>query len=620
MPVHTGKDAKGCFAQWGSQKKYYFTCGNEAARKRAQSKAEAQGRAVRAQGWTGNQEDSTMAKHFARIVTNIKPIVRNDRMEGRDWLVVPTVMMVEGVHNGSDGPILYPADELAKLPVAWNHKPVVVYHPIVNGQSTTACDPIELTTRKIGVMMNTSWDGKLKTESWLQPERIEQVDKRVGEALNKAEMMEVSIGVYMDLERTEGEWNGEAYAGIARNLVPDHLAVLPDLVGACSIADGAGLLRTNANGTDFVLIIDDVDVTEDYIRVRQKDPGTFKEGSFRTIWISRSKGIKSVIGKLKSPPEGQENSTVVQTYLFDREKWDQTKAKAWVKKHEGTTNVTQVVLNEIGHNALWRLLDQALKDKLGGKDWEKNGFTVWVEEVYDESVIYSKEGQLYRLNYTQKDGGVELTGEPEEVVQIREYRTKQGAFIGNKRKGVSMDRKKIIDGLIENQATEFTEEDRKGLEAMTDVGLQFLVDRTKALAPVTPPAPAPAVTAAVPAVPVVPVVAAAVPAKKTFEQYMAELPPEIQAVVTNARVAEMREKERLIAIITANKRCTFTADGLKLKDVAELTALATLAEQPQPETLRLYTGQNPVVDQGTITEEPLLVPAMNFGKEKSKAV
>ena len=28
MPVHTGKDNQGCFAQWGSQKKYYYNCIN----------------------------------------------------------------------------------------------------------------------------------------------------------------------------------------------------------------------------------------------------------------------------------------------------------------------------------------------------------------------------------------------------------------------------------------------------------------------------------------------------------------------------------------------------------------------------------------------------------------
>jgi len=46
MPVHTGKDSKGCFAQWGSQAKYYYTCGNEAGRKKAKQKAYLQGAAI----------------------------------------------------------------------------------------------------------------------------------------------------------------------------------------------------------------------------------------------------------------------------------------------------------------------------------------------------------------------------------------------------------------------------------------------------------------------------------------------------------------------------------------------------------------------------------------------
>ncbi|GAG82210.1 unnamed protein product, partial [marine sediment metagenome] len=39
MPVRTGKDSKGCYAQWGSQKKYYYACGNASARSSAKTKA-----------------------------------------------------------------------------------------------------------------------------------------------------------------------------------------------------------------------------------------------------------------------------------------------------------------------------------------------------------------------------------------------------------------------------------------------------------------------------------------------------------------------------------------------------------------------------------------------------
>ena len=51
MPTHFGKDSKGCFAQWGSQKKYYYECGNEQAKAAAKAKADRQGRAAYAGGY-----------------------------------------------------------------------------------------------------------------------------------------------------------------------------------------------------------------------------------------------------------------------------------------------------------------------------------------------------------------------------------------------------------------------------------------------------------------------------------------------------------------------------------------------------------------------------------------
>jgi hypothetical protein len=179
-----------------------------------------------------------------RIVINLKAKTRYETMEDEQYLVVPMVMLVEGVHNGSLGPLLYPKEELKQLPQVWNHKPVVVYHP----QTGTACVPNILTSSKIGIIMNAKWDGnKLKAEAWLKEDRIKKVDTRILEKIQNGEPVEISTGLYTENEMVAGEWQGEKYVGIARNYKPDHLAVLPDLKGACSIADGAGLLR-NASG------------------------------------------------------------------------------------------------------------------------------------------------------------------------------------------------------------------------------------------------------------------------------------------------------------------------------------------------------------------------------------
>jgi hypothetical protein len=194
-----------------------------------------------------------MKKKLQKITANFTGVTRNDTMEGRDFLVAPMIMLLEGVHQGSNGPLYYPAEELSKTPQVWNMKPVVVYHPQVDGQGISACDPDVLTNRKIGVIMNTIFEGgKLKAEAWLEVNRMEKVDKRVAEAVENGTMLELSTGLFTDNEDVAGEWNGEKYDAIARNYRPDHLAILPDVKGACSIEDGAGFLRLNEAGDNIV--------------------------------------------------------------------------------------------------------------------------------------------------------------------------------------------------------------------------------------------------------------------------------------------------------------------------------------------------------------------------------
>lgn len=183
------------------------------------------------------------------VTINFKANVRFDMMESREYLVAPCVSIVEGVHAGSNGPLYYPAEELAKTPQVWNHKPVVVYHPQINGQGVSACDPAILSTRKIGLMMNTEFDPEingLRHEIWIDVAKCAEVDERVLDAVHNCEIMECSTGLWTDNEAAEGEWEGEPYSIIARNFRPDHLALLPDKIGACSVADGAGFMRVNS--------------------------------------------------------------------------------------------------------------------------------------------------------------------------------------------------------------------------------------------------------------------------------------------------------------------------------------------------------------------------------------
>jgi len=609
MPTHSGKDAKGCFQQWGGHgKKYYYTCGDDAARSRATKKANAQGRAAHAAGYVGNLQQGAN-KMFQYIVTNLKPVVRHDSMEDRDWLVGPVQMITEGVHNGSDGPIFYPAAELAKMTAVWNHKPVVVYHPQRNGIGVSACDPVELTARKIGVLMKTTFNDeskKLGAEAWLDPSRIRTVDNRVAEAIENNEVMEVSTGLFMDLERTPGEWNGESYIGTARNIQPDHLAVLPDLKGACSIADGAGLLRMNQSGDDLIIIENDVDVTEEYIRMQQKEPGPFVEGSFKTIWLNKLKGIKVVIGNVKG-----EGNTIVQAYLFKRDKWDFGKAQTWVAKYKGVTNVSTIIMNEISYDSVQTLLRGALIAK------EDNA---WITDVFDTYFIYEKDGKLYRQNYKIDKGQVRLEGLSVSVERQVTY--KEITLSTNKEnpilKGKKMDKEKIVNELIENERTSWTEEHRSVLMALDEVVLTNMhadvAELTKS-PDVNKPEDKPNPAAPLPVANAQP---AAAPKAMTEDEYIANAPLTLREGMLEAKRTAAEVRKNLIEAITANKRNIFTKEYLATKSVEDLRGIANLAteENIAPRTIPIFLGQN---GAGTDDKpvEPLALPTMNFDKKAS---
>lgn len=169
-------------------------------------------------------------------------LVRKENLEDEEHLVVSVVMLVEGVLNR----ILYTKEELNMTPSAWNYKPSVINHP----ESVTATTESYLNSNGVGKVMNTEVDlkgnnglARLKAELWIKESRLNKISPNVLERINKREMIEVSTGLWLQLEPTRGEFNGKEYDGIARNLVPDHLAILPDSIGASSVEDGAGLVR-----------------------------------------------------------------------------------------------------------------------------------------------------------------------------------------------------------------------------------------------------------------------------------------------------------------------------------------------------------------------------------------
>jgi hypothetical protein len=185
------------------------------------------------------------------IVANLAGQSRHVTQNGREYIVAPLILIVPGVLSGSNGPLLYPPEEVAADPLAWNNMPLVAYHPTKNGVPVSARDPEILESRGIGYVFRTHVsNGRLKAEGWFDVELTRKVDTylpdnaKILPRLEAGLPIELSTGLFTYNEPApEGAtWNGIAYSATARNYRPDHVAVLPDQVGACSLRDGCGVM------------------------------------------------------------------------------------------------------------------------------------------------------------------------------------------------------------------------------------------------------------------------------------------------------------------------------------------------------------------------------------------
>lgn len=177
------------------------------------------------------------------INSRSKRIVEN----GIEYIVVPMTMIVPGVLNGSEGPIYYPAVEVSLSTSLWQDIPIVIYHPNVNGKYVSAQHPGVIESSGVGFLRNprTNNKGNLVADGWIDVKRISDIYPSVLARIESNKKVELSTGLSITknlLSQVHRDLKGREYQVEATNLIPDHLAILPDQKGACSISDGCGVL------------------------------------------------------------------------------------------------------------------------------------------------------------------------------------------------------------------------------------------------------------------------------------------------------------------------------------------------------------------------------------------
>ena len=176
----------------------------------------------------------------------ISQLLRRRSVDNTAYIIAPIISAREGVMNG----VLYLAEELERSAPAWDGQPAPLGHPtdsagnFVSAHSAGA-PPAAATIRA------SRWSAKttsLKHEVWID---VAAATALGGEwltllaRLERGDVIDVSTGLYAEMEPATGARNGEPFTAIARNIQPDHIAILLNEVGACSLRDGCGLPRVN---------------------------------------------------------------------------------------------------------------------------------------------------------------------------------------------------------------------------------------------------------------------------------------------------------------------------------------------------------------------------------------
>jgi len=171
--------------------------------------------------------------------------VRTDIVGDTNHLVVPVVMLVEGVVNEQ----FISAQVLKDSASSWNGRPVVINHPNNGSRPISALDPRVLARIQVGTLFNARLEGnKLKADLWIDQEKVQTMSRETQDLIKRLEMglpVEVSTGYFASVEMRRGTFQGDHFNEVDRRIFPDHLALLTDEQGACSWEDGCGAPRLN---------------------------------------------------------------------------------------------------------------------------------------------------------------------------------------------------------------------------------------------------------------------------------------------------------------------------------------------------------------------------------------
>ncbi len=469
--------------------------------------------------------------------------IRREEKKGSQFIVVPIIALVEGVHSGSNGPIFYPASEIERTAGDWNGVPLTVPHPEdFGGNPVSVLNPEILKTFAVGTFENTVFfDGKLRGEGWINLERIEEIAPEILHMLQEGVPIEVSTGLFSTNDEQAGNFFGEDFDGTVGDFVPDHLALLPNDEGACSFKDGCG------------------------IRNNKKECETCK--------LNIEKG-------------GEKNVLIKGFSLKALEAMNESELKEFKESciiFKGT-----LITNELSHSKLREQLISAVNDM------DKPGAMHFLREVFNGHFIFEKIEENSRKLFTQKfsinkDDEIKIKGNSTEVKERIEFIPVDNS--NSDKEAVMKKREELVKALIENKDTPYDAEDTELLTNMGEEKFEKVVkfvnckcnekkEEKETPEPVTNKEEEKEEEKEEV------IVNKEKEKKMSDEELLNNLSPGTKASIDRGRQKYEEEKTFLINGLMKNPRNTFKEEDLKKKDVEELESLCSLAKIP------VYLGNN----------------------------
>ena len=502
-------------------------------------------------------------------------LVRREQLEGVDFYVVPTILLVEGVHSGLDNtPTYYPNSELAKFPAAWNGRPIVVMHPDLDGHAVTASSPELLERQTVGNLYHCKFENnKLKGESWININKCRRISPEVMDMLEKNQPIEVSTGLFVESEIKDGVWNNEKYENTVYNFRPDHLALLPGGIGACSWQDGAGMPRLNAKGKEE------------------------NDGSMISLIkkLASLVGVKTQIPNVLELSHGEIRRVLVDMLVAD---------KSFPSR--GDAEVALYIVEVFDKYAIYEIEGKTRKQaySIDAKDAiELVGDSVEVQK----EVTYVPVEQNVNLQKKENKKGGEKIMKREEKVKALIANGSWGEDAKEFLMGLEDPQFEVIEKISLNQKVEKKEGEKVevvDLEAMLKA--EPAADETE-LAKVARKAYNEAIGANSKKVENAEV------KPQTVEDFIANAPAEMQETLGRSVKRDKAIKIKLVEGLMGNKRNEFSKEALEVKSLAELESLAKLGQVEVD-----FGGKNPAINSDDEDKPPEMARMEWGGKKEEK--